>query len=759
MAGKLGHLVLCIAMLSVLLGVASAANCTDITSWWRFNSTLTDDCGTNHLTAQDGASVYVPGQFNMSWEGNNARWARNNTAANIPNGNRTTCLWVRAYTSPGNFERAYEEVNIGGQITTDYGYTALNTFTFTHRDAAGNNVQLNRVFNVGDLAHFCVVYNTTADTMYLFENGTFINSNTNVAMGALDTPDMVLIGERLTSLGGQQNRHWNGTIDELVVFDKVLKQAEITLWYNNGSWNGSAPAPACPAPTITPLWPADNYHTNQASITYNYTLTYYTCNALTNTSFVANGTEKVYNASALVNGTNAFAWAFDGGNALYQYNVRASNSTMDFNGTTRNIYYDISNPVITATLPTANQSFYFGDSNNLNAACNDQYAFNFSADVFSPVLAPLAEYNNDTGTPPTFTLTNEFTSALPVANNYLINFTCVDSHTNNIDDGSIGYTDKNDLILRGNDGKIKGHLKNNNSNLVTVNVDKLTDRQKITYNFNTTIKKFVETLTSDTCGLTIVNSGIPGHIVFCDRWYDAAAAVKQGWTVKTKQLKNNTVEITYLSAGLKSIDPATGGLNTGFLVRNFSIIPDSTITTGTSSFFVGSEGYITANYDNVTDGALITGADCAYNVTDPIGGLTNSNMGELALFYRGNFTPSLSGSHSYTVICNKSGWVTQAAAGTFNVLGAAPDFVINLEVQSGDETTRTYCSGNDRMVQKNKTACIENECAITSVTYSVACEHGCYRGECQAAPENYTVLLIIVALVLLLILIALGLAR
>jgi len=519
---------------------------------------------------------------------------------------------------------------------------------------------------------------------------------------------------------------------------------------------GAPPAGGCPSPTITPLSPADGLHTNTASNFYNYTLTYYDCNHLTNTSFVANGTEKLYNATPLVNGTNNFTWTFDNGDGPYGWLVRASNSTNDFNGTERDIIYDTQAPIVTAATPTANESFLHFANNYLAGVCNDTYAFNFTAEIYAPNGTLLNTYVNDTGAAPIFTLTNEFASALGVENNYYVNFTCVDSHTGSVDYGSIDKSNKSALELKHN-GITKAVAHNTESALTSVDVDVLHDRQKITYKFNKPLTKFVEVLKSDKCRFYLPHSGIPGHVVFCDRWYDAAGAVKQGWNVSVKLVKGDAV-ITYTHAkGLSSVDPATGGLNMGFLARNFSIIPNSQLSTTTTSFYVGEEGFIVANYDNVTDGAHIAGATCNYNITDPVGTLTSATMAEVAPQYRGNFTPTFSGSHSFSVICSAAGFTGQRRAGAFNVMAAAPDLEISLVIESGDEETYAFCSGNNRVVQKNKTACIENECSVTSVSYSVACEHGCYRGICQDAPENYTIFLIIAAVIVLLILLAIGL--
>jgi len=214
-------------LLVLLMQVASAAPCTNVASWWTFNNTIVDKCGTNDLVHKNGLPVnYTNGAFNSSFEGvgqNNDNLEDLNTNG-LPTSNQTFCAWFRVYEFK---DRGVDSDNVlfqnrGAKNGNLIYATQAGVFHFWFTDADNDRADASFTGVVNKTYHACAVWNDTDNTNYLYVNGTFNNSVQNNAVGAIDVNTNVYVMSN--SLHNRETRGW---IDELVVFDKRLSETEI----------------------------------------------------------------------------------------------------------------------------------------------------------------------------------------------------------------------------------------------------------------------------------------------------------------------------------------------------------------------------------------------------------------------------------------------------------------------------------------------------------------------------------------------------
>ena len=364
-----------------------------------------------------------------------------------------------------------------------------------------------------------------------------------------------------------------------------------TACYNDTVYSddmGLAPLPPS-APNV--LTPTNNTHYNSAiSITWtnstspqNSTITGYNI-----IIYYENLTQ--YAIPALAIPGNNYTWDITGvPDGWYRAGVQAvdDGNRTDI-GLSGYFYTDTAIPVISIYAPVTNDTYYTGTSAHMNVLGTDSYMYNLSCDVLDSTGATVASYKNDTGSGATFTLKSEFTSAL-AAGNYNLSCSGQDSHTALTDDGSAATTGTSKIDLIKN-SDVKATITNTEAKMTKVVITKLVDQNKITYIFSTPLTNFNETVTSK-YPITIMaaRTNISCHLVFGSRWYDAADAVKQGWTCKATQLTANSVRLDYASKGLSSIDPATGGLNTGYASATFTMLTTLNLTGAIEMNMVSSD--------------------------------------------------------------------------------------------------------------------------------------------------------------------------
>lgn len=105
------------------------------------------------------------------------------------------------------------------------------------KDASGNQISVNIKTSysseVGSWGLVTLVYNHSTKSFYSYFNGTLTDSDTNSSFLGLNITYNTLLGF-VSNNTNHRNKYFKGTIDQTLVFDAALTQAQVTELYNSG---------------------------------------------------------------------------------------------------------------------------------------------------------------------------------------------------------------------------------------------------------------------------------------------------------------------------------------------------------------------------------------------------------------------------------------------------------------------------------------------------------------------------------------------
>ncbi len=132
----------------------------------------------------------------------------------------------------GNFEvNWYPSNNNWGGFRFRQYHTTL--YFYDYNDSSSNLYSRKTSFLVaGTWYHVVGTYNSTHTTLYV--NGVRADSDAIVSGGVGSTSEPWYLGTAYV-VGGAKEKFWNGTLDEIMIFNKSLTPAEVSDIYNNQS--------------------------------------------------------------------------------------------------------------------------------------------------------------------------------------------------------------------------------------------------------------------------------------------------------------------------------------------------------------------------------------------------------------------------------------------------------------------------------------------------------------------------------------------
>lgn len=469
--------------------------------------------------------------------------------------------WVNISAVDGEsqfFSKEYFENRIGLKI--DQGYlrvflqsTAGNLNSTPEGD--GEQLVANTWYFIG------MTIDRTDEQAYRYINAVKQTNGTGIAaIQNIDTNVSFRLGVRNRQDTGLLESYFNGTMDEVRIYNRTLTPAEIIALFLGTS---------IPVIDFFNEDPANGTITNQ-SILMNYTLSGMPVNSFCNISVEGTNQQNDINVS---NGINEFllnaSWLLDGPNDI---NVSCSNSTFAFNiSDTKTIIYDIIFPTIQinneSSFKLNNQSNldqYLGDNFIVNVTFADEtnlfaVRFNMSKDG-----TEIQSFTNLSINEMNFTMRENFSVSGLAAGVYDIKLSASDGHTKN----EIGKYKVSKFIneiefdtLEGNNIKIKGN------GAYWSQYKKHKSKYSYSFNYLTKSKKRTFVIEADTKIHYIENSSYYAHFVVFNKdtgegnWIDF---IGMSGEYEVKYLKENKVEITFTNTkDSKHVNiESLGGLNT-----------------------------------------------------------------------------------------------------------------------------------------------------------------------------------------------------
>ena len=329
-------------------------------SYWKLDSNTTEDT----MGANNGTNV---GATNVTGKIQYAKDFEADTSSQLINlGSGTIAMADTNFTINGwmNLEScAYGRWIIGGGATNSWATYMQNTCKLIFGKVGVTEKTFSDTIATGRWTMFTYTYDTSANVMYTYLNGT-VDSSGAYSYSQTFSPDTYYIGAQASS-------NWfDGILDEIGVWTRVLSTTEITLLYNNYSGcqvnNETCFGPLADAsPTITLNSPAD------ASTSNNYANTF-TCTGTDNSkvqniSFYINGSLNQTNTSVFNNTATTFSTSLAEG--YYNWSCKVwDNATIPQSATsTRTLTITISSPTVALYSPT---DTYNSTDNDMTFICN-----------------------------------------------------------------------------------------------------------------------------------------------------------------------------------------------------------------------------------------------------------------------------------------------------------------------------------------------------------------------------------------------------
>lgn len=263
------------ALAFFLLALNANAQIVDqLTAYWTFDNTLSDEAGSlsgsadttaDNLTFQGTGSTYGAGLFGgAGYSGNGNGYAEALDSIDVDHGNSaiSVSLWVKVTALDTNWQTIIAKGNNGG----DYRIARRNGTSQV--SFAGGNGDIHSdptTIGVGTWHHIVGVAGPSGSHLYL--DGVLKASNNNAA-GLTNSTTALWIGDNPEATG----RQWNGEIDDVALWHRELTLSDVQEIYNAGQAGDSLADLITPAPPglspysdeLTAYWNFDNTLEDQA---------------------------------------------------------------------------------------------------------------------------------------------------------------------------------------------------------------------------------------------------------------------------------------------------------------------------------------------------------------------------------------------------------------------------------------------------------------------------------------------------------------
>jgi len=580
-----------------------------LVSLWHFNgsnaSTLVDAKGSNDGTSNGGLACGVKGRFGKGCEFNGDSSYINISNLNFSKNKGTLSAWIKVDSYP----ESTSMILWGGEANGDGFGGAMELHIdlvsngqvdmFVEGGATDDCLPRGGSVNIGEWNHIVGTYDLSGVSCEIFVNGVSVASDTGDTHDTSLWNSEVLVG----APGSINQRFFNGTIDEVAIYNRSLSAEEIELLYNLTKYKTNLTADGT---YFLQVKASDDDGNSSLSPVFNSTLDtvtpFVTLNITNNTFTRFNQTLKI-----TLEDTNPF------------------NLTMRM--------YKDDNVFHTATNSTVNGRFI-----NITIDLNVTEDGNYTIEVNGSDSHTKKEIKD-------YKVKKDNSSRL-------VNFI---TGTSNVTFKLINATG-----LENKGDKTPAKIKNLNLNFIRVDSNAFSDRHSIEFNYTKQLQKYTYfeytiNLTSDN-KLVPIDSDFIGHFITGDNWIDFEPAddvstqkindfnylVKIGINNTDINLKSigglNTIDVYYnlvydfTKPNITLISPLN---NTGDKDGNITFIYNVTDTNGITSCsliinnqFNLSDNSITGNIaQNITLTNIGIGAyNWSINCSDSSGNIANSSV-------------------------------------------------------------------------------------------------------------------------------------
>lgn len=476
-----------------------------------------------------------------------------------------------------------EQIVFGSHANYNFGLRASDKLILR---LGGSTIGVDRVNGIGSIIpntwnHIAATYSTVdgLNTTTLFINGV-VDIVVNLSGPDTDFPVALFIGVRNVPV----SKAFNGSIDEVLVFNRTLTQEQIFAIYNNKSniivseennvgesWTGcitpndgiqdgnencSNSILINAFPTVNILFPTPPHTENNTVTTIHFNLSgiSVTCNLLANGTIV-NSTIAVDNANTTLTDDTSDIFFSE----TINYSVSCMTGTINLTDSIL-INIDRDNPIINFTLPLNGD--VFNSSFDFNITCEDPNLLEFEGQIID---------NNGSGSVvQSFSFVNisnssvSFTDAFTgTANFYEAVINCSDGHTqNNIDDLFVSQNGM-DIAYSYDGNWITEEWRSSSESVKSLSYIREDDRVITYQEFDRDRVSLVDAWITKRVYCSeafkiVPNSAYDNHVVCGQMWYDTVSDARS----TVSWIDDYTFDVTYTTKEPNFYTRSVGIINT-----------------------------------------------------------------------------------------------------------------------------------------------------------------------------------------------------
>jgi hypothetical protein len=220
--------------MSVTLGTydgwqKSSTLLTGLVSYWKLDEssgTLDDAHGSNDGTSSN-LTYSATGKINtaVSFNGSSSYIGFGNpTNLRLTTAGAISC-WVYAADTAGP-DVFINKWDNGTTARNGYAMYTYDGYVTGHVGSASSDVFVSAAINANTWYHVVVTWN--ASTIYIYRDGSFVQSKTSVAASSA-------LNDLEFGRDGDANSYYQGRLDEVAIYNRLLTSDEVTTLYNSGS--------------------------------------------------------------------------------------------------------------------------------------------------------------------------------------------------------------------------------------------------------------------------------------------------------------------------------------------------------------------------------------------------------------------------------------------------------------------------------------------------------------------------------------------
>lgn len=545
--------ILWILVFIVVVNISLGALEDGLISYYSFDSNYTDEVGNNDFV--NNGTTLTPGIYgnavDMTGTGD---WIYTPVpfSVKLNDQDKTMCYFVELESS-GNLQ--FIEYGTGGGSRYYLNYVNTNS-VFAYDGASADNIGTAGL----SWTSYCLQHNRT-NQMGVFINGTYSAKNAFVWNNQTGSFWIGILA------GGSGGTEYDGKIDQLAIWDRILTGTEISEYYANDGVPYTAVSDISISMEHT-LNNTKNYNENDLIIYYNFSL------GVDNTINEANCSllnEGLVNATGLdLSEDTLYNFTLDMTGVSYNMTLAIICNNTEVSTQSNDYYYAIDTVLPTIDTDLVNGSvFYKSNSLETTFTFEDDNLFAYNITFLSGTTVTENYFAQDLDTT---SISNITTRSLDDAGNFTIRAEVWDSHTAN-DVKPLSWYFYNNSLITGDDIYISGDIKTEyDKTYFYLNED----RYKLKITFNTDDIEHEIVLRTEGNLSFIKKSKYKGHFVYfpTKRWIDFEG--KNIESIEVEKIDNNEYRIV-LKHGISTDEielESIGDLNYYTETYSYSVISE-----------------------------------------------------------------------------------------------------------------------------------------------------------------------------------------